>query len=303
MRVLKVGLSVVVALLASALVGSFVFADSESEIHEKATNAFAAIAKAETSIAEANTQVKSAKTSVEEILKLSEPKEEEPPVEEPPTEEEPPPPPVGTVIFKDEFNSIPASHKTGNGWYSQCNTGRMTDTAGVVRFEVRTGDVETDTGNPRCELSGGGPDLPNGGEVWVSAKLRWGPDDTAQPSWELVQQWHDDGCCSPSVALFRYGQDVRFINGVGSPVYWSGKSPQRGVWHTLTYRYIASTSSNGLVESWWDGVFQGKFTGKTLNSSSAYLKIGSHSSASRSGTSVVEYDKITIGTTKAIVEA
>lgn len=222
---------------------------------------------------------------------------EGPPVdpEEPPVE--------GEVLFRDDFNSIPAAHKSAGGWYSQCNTGRMSVVNGAVRMEVRTGENETDTGNPRCELSGGPSELREGQSYWIYDRLRVGSDDSGNPSWELWDQWHDGGPTgsqySPSVALFRYGADVRFINGKGSPVYWSGKAVERGTWHTLLYHYVLSTGSSGLVESWWDGVQQPTFTGKTSNTGQAYLKIGINSSNSRTGTSVVEHDRLVVATTKA----
>ena len=165
----------------------------------------------------------------------------------------------------------------------------MTAVNGVARFEVQAGDVEMDTGSPRCELSGGGPDLNQGDDVWVLDKFRWGADDTANPPWELVNQWHDGGAngsqFSPSLALFRYGTNVRLINGKGSPVYWNGGSVERGIWQTLVYHYVPSTGANGKVEAWWNGTKVADFAGKTLNTEDAYLKIGiNRSNSTASGT-------------------
>jgi hypothetical protein len=281
-----------------------------------------ALGRAKVGIGQAEVAVGEAKATVKKIhdRNVPPPPQEEPPVEEPPVEEppteEPPPPPTGTVLFRDDFNKIPAAHTVSGGWYAQCNPGRMsvvpiTSTNNAVRMEVRTGENETDTGNPRCELSGGPSELKagaNGGNgYWIYDRLRVSTSDTANPSWELWDQWHDGGPSgsqySPSVALFRYGSDVRFINGKGSPVYWSGKAIERGTWHTLVYHYILSTGTTGLVESWWDGVKQPTFTGKTSNTGQAYLKIGINSSNTRSGTSLVEHDKVVVATTKAAAES
>ncbi|HEY2715209.1 MAG TPA: hypothetical protein VGI73_03220, partial [Solirubrobacterales bacterium] len=191
---------------------------------------------------------------------VQEPPAEEPPVEEPPVEEPPaeePPagePPAGQVLFSDDFNSIPAPHASAGGWYLQCDPGRASVANGVARFEVQPGDIETDTGSPRCELSNGGPDLRAGDDVWVYDKFRWGADDTATPPWELVDQWHDGGPTggqfSPPLALFRYGNTIRLINGNGGPVYWQGPAVQRGVWQELLYHFQPSPT-NGHLEAWW----------------------------------------------------
>src|SRR5262249_38860657 len=141
--------------------------------------------------------------------------------------------------FSDDFNSIPAPHRSAGGWYSQCNPGRMSIVNGAARFEVRPTDIETDTSSPRCELSNGGPDLRAGDDVLVLDRLRVASDDSSMPPWELWDQWHDGGPSggnfSPPVALFRYGSGIRFINGKGTPVYWSGQAVVRGQWNTLLY--------------------------------------------------------------------
>jgi hypothetical protein len=240
---------------------------------------------------------------------VEEPPAEEPPVEEPPAEQEevpsePPSGPIGQLLFSDDFDSIPAAHGSAGGWYSQCNPGRMTDTGGVVRFEVQPTDIETDTGSPRCELSNGGPDLHAGDDVWVYDKFRWGVEDTANPPWELVDQWHDGGPTggqySPPVALFRYGQSIRLANGNGAPVYWQGPTVQRGVWQELLY-HLQPSPTDGHLEAWWNGVKVADFSGKLMNTESLYLKIGINRSKDTSdgGISVVEHDRLAIATTMA----
>jgi hypothetical protein len=242
---------------------------------------------------------------------VEEPPAEEPPAEEPPAEEPPvegEKPPAGQVLFSDDFNSIPAAHSSAGGWYLQCDAGRASVANGIARFEVRPTDIETDTGSPRCELSNGGPDLHAGDDVWVYDKFRWGADDTATPPWELVDQWHDGGPSggqySPPVALFRYGQSIRLANGNGSPVYWQGPAVQRGVWQELVY-HLQPSPTNGHLEAWWNGQKVADFSGKLMNTESLYLKIGINRSKDTSGggTSVVEHDRLVIGSSLASLMA
>jgi len=238
------------------------------------------------------------------------PRAEAPAPEAPPAEHEevPATTPAGQVIFSDDFNSIPAAHSSAGGWYLQCDSGRASVVNGVARFEVRPTDIETDTGSPRCELSNGGPELHAGDDVWVYDKFRWGAEDTATPPWELIDQWHDGGSTggqfSPPIALFRYGQNIRLSNGNGSPVYWQGPTVQRGAWQELIY-HLQPSPTNGHLEAWWNGQKVADFTGKLMNTSSLYLKIGINRSKDTSGggTSVVEHDRLVIATTKAAATA
>jgi hypothetical protein len=183
--------------------------------------------------------------------------------------------------------------------------------AGAARFEVRPGDVEPDTGSQRAEVTLAEPKFYEGAEIWVYDRVRWSPEDTADPSWEVVDQFHDGSAVpadpsdegSPAIALMRYGEQIRIANGKGTPVYWTGPIVEPGRWYELVY-HVRFSKTEGELEAFWDGVPVAHFVGPTMNSEYTYLKAGVYRAKETStGISVVEHDEIGVATSLAALEA
>jgi len=223
---------------------------------------------------------------------------EEPPAEEPPTE-----PADGKVLFVDKFKSLPQAHKSGGGWYNQSNPERSKVVTNGARFEIRQGDVESDTKLEMAELSG--QNYSAGSNLWICHEFMWPTDDSANPSWETVHEWHDadnnglDGASySPAVALFRYNGQLSFRNGKGSPSYWSGPQVTKGTWNQLLYRVLFDTKA-GEIEAYWNGQLVADFKGLTTNTGKSYLKLGCYRARGSSGTSATEHRKFAVATSRA----
>ena len=188
---------------------------------------------------------------------------------------------------------------------------RATISGGVARFEVRPGEYEPNTGSQRAEVSLSSPKFYEGSEVWVYDKVRWSTADTANPAWEVVDQFHDGSTIpgdpsangSPPIALMRYGQQIRITNGKGGPTYWVGPNVERGRWYELVYR-IKFSKTAGEVETFWNGTKVASFKGRTMNSEFTYFKAGVYRpTETSSGISVVEHDEIGFATTLEALEA
>ncbi len=211
------------------------------------------------------------------------------------------------MLFDSDFSSFA-------GWYVQAiktPEPRATIVNGAGRFEVRPGDVEPDTGSQRAEVTLANPKFYEGAEVWVYDKVRWSTADTANPGWEVVDQFHDGSAISgdpsangsPPIALMRYGQQIRICNGKGSPVYWTGPTVERGRWYELVYR-IKFSKTAGEVEAFWNGVPVAHFKGQTMNSEYTYMKAGVYrAKETLTGVSVVEHDEIGVATSLGALEA
>jgi hypothetical protein len=181
---------------------------------------------------------------------------------------------------------------------------RATIVNGAARFEVRPGEYEPDTGSQRAEVTLANPKFYEGADVWVYDKVRWSTADTANPAWEVVDQFHDGSAISgdpsangsPPIALMRYGQQIRITNGKGSPVYWNGPTVERGRWYELVY-HIKFSKTAGEVEAFWNGTKVASYKGPTMNSEYTYFKAGIYrAKETLTGISVVEHDEIGVAT-------
>jgi hypothetical protein len=178
----------------------------------------------------------------------------------------------------------------------------------AARFEVRDGDVEPDTGSERAELSG--PTFDEGDDLYIRNVIRIPSSNTYVAPWQIVEQLHEESWSgSPGMAVFLEPQPaLRIGAGDGSPVYWRSGTLQADRWYELTYRvYLSQDPRSGFVEVWLDGVPQQlsgggtRAYGQTIQAAQTYLKAGIYRSRSSTGTSIVEYDSIAVGTSLAAV--
>jgi len=170
-------------------------------------------------------------------------------------------------------------------------------------FEVHDGDVETETGSERAEVSG--PSFEEGQDLYVRDTIRVPSSSDSDTDWQLIQQLreHDWGG-SPGMAVFL--EDDRDLNigaGDSTPMYWEGPELQPDRWYDLVYRvHLSQDSDEGFVEVWLDGVPQEmlngdtRIYGPTIQRPRNYLKAGIYRSPSSTGTTVVEHDNIIVGT-------
>jgi Polysaccharide lyase len=221
----------------------------------------------------------------------------------------PPPAPAGTLLFNGNFD---AGFK---GWYVQSLSSRATlFTSGAfqgnqaARFEVRQGDVEPDTGSQRSEVSG--PTFKEGQDLYFRDAIRVPAANSFSVPWQIVQQLHEENWnSSPGVAVFLENDHaLRIGAGDGSPKFWQGPVLQSDRWYDLVYRVnLSQSSSTGFIEVWLDGVQQKlvngqtRIYGQTTQMPETYLKAGIYRSKTSTGTSIVEHDAITVGTSLASV--
>ena len=217
----------------------------------------------------------------------------------------------GSLLFNGDFD---AGFK---GWYVQSLSARATlFTNGAfqgnqaARFEVRQGDVEPDTGSQRSEVSG--PTFKEGQDLYFRDAFRIPAANTYDVPWQIIQQLHEeDWNGSPGIAVRLENNRVLEIGaGDGSPTFWRGPSLQTDRWYDLVYRVnLSQDSSVGFIEVWLDGVQQklvngqARVYGQTMQTDETYLKAGIYRSKSSTGTSIVEHDAISVGTSLAAVNA
>ncbi|MFL5897548.1 MAG: heparin lyase I family protein [Solirubrobacterales bacterium] len=206
---------------------------------------------------------------------------------------------------------------TFSGWHVQAAPGRLTlstkepyEGEANARFEVRTGDVEPETGSARAEVSG--PTFEEGQDLYVRDAIKIPTANTFSGPWQIIQQLHEnDWGGSPGIAVFLDSdRQIHLGAGDGTPRYWEGPQLERERWYDLVYRvHLSRSSAEGFIEVWLDGVQQTlvngdtRAYGQTIQTESTYLKVGIYRSSSSTGTSVVEHDEIVVGTTlESVIE-
>jgi hypothetical protein len=214
------------------------------------------------------------------------------------------------MLFNGDFDS------GFKGWYVQSLSSRVTllssafEGSQAARFEVRQGDVEPDTGSQRSEVSG--PTFDEGQDLYIRDAIRLPAANTYSVPWQIIQQLHEeDWSGSPGMAVMLDNKHALKLGaGDGSPTFWQGPVLQSDRWYDLVYRVnLSQSSSTGFVEVWLDGVQQKlangqtRIYGQTIQAAETYLKAGIYRSKSSSGTSIVEHDAITVGTSLASVMA
>jgi Polysaccharide lyase len=218
-------------------------------------------------------------------------------------------PPGGEVLFKATFNA------GFDGWYVQSLRRRATTRTAdpfegtrSARFEVRDGDVEPDTGSERSEASG--PTFNEGEDLYIRDAILVPPDNTYSGPWQIIQQLHEEGWSgSPGMAVFLDSRgSLKLGAGDGSPTFWRSPRLDEDYWYDLIYRVKLSRDPKlGFVEVWLDGTRQKlnngevRAYGKTIQAIEAYLKVGIYRSKASRGTSIVEHDDITVGTSLVAV--
>ena len=227
-----------------------------------------------------------------------------------PTPTPAPVPPAASpqVLFDGSFSS------GFTAWYVQSLKARATLAPGAGpsgeqagRFEVREGDVEPDTGSQRSEVVG-----PTFGEqdLYIHDAIRVPTGNTFSAPWQIIQQLHEDSSeNSPGVAVFlENDHSLRISSGDSSWGYWQGPKLQTGRWYDLDYRVnLSQDPGAGFVEVWLDGVpqqlvnGQTRVYGPTATAARTFFKAGIYRSKSSTGTSIVEHDDITIGSSLAAV--
>lgn len=230
------------------------------------------------------------------------------PAPEPEPTPAPTPEPSGAVLFDGGFDSGFGS------WYVQSLKSRATLFSGgafhgtAARFEVRQGDVEPDTGSQRSEVSG--PTFNEGQDLYIRDTIRVPSANTYFAPWQIIEQLHEeDWGGSPGMAIFLDNQRrLKLGAGDSSPMFWSGPQLQSDRWYDLVYRVKLSRDPDvGFVEVWLDGApqtlvnNQARIYGQTIQAAQTYIKAGIYRSKSSTGTSIVEHDEITVGTSYAAV--
>jgi hypothetical protein len=231
------------------------------------------------------------------------------PTPEPAPQPAPAPAPSGTVFFRGDFDS------GFKGWYVQSLTSRATlfssdafEGGQAARFEVRSGDVEPDTGSQRSEVSG--PIFKEGQDLYIRDAIRLPATNTYSAPWQIIQQLHEeDWSGSPGMAVFLdNNRALKLGAGDGSPTFWQSAPLQSNRWYDLVYRVKLSRDTKvGFVEVWLDGAQQSlangqtKIYGQTIQAAETYIKAGIYRSKSSTGTSVVEHDAIVVGSSLSAV--
>lgn len=218
----------------------------------------------------------------------------------------------GEILFRSDF-------ELGNftGWYVQSLRERATVFAGgafgsghAARFEVRDGDVEPDTGDERSEVSLSNPRFDEGQELYFRDTIRVPQGTSIGSSYQIIQQLHEeDWDGSPGVAVFlKPGPSIKIGSGDGDRTFLDTTPIQYDRWHDLVYRVkLSRDPAVGFMEVWLDGVpqqldnGQTRIYGETIQAARTYLKAGIYRGRSHTGTSVVEHDNLTVGTTLAAV--
>jgi hypothetical protein len=220
-----------------------------------------------------------------------------------------PQPAPSEILFRSDFEEGFA------GWHVQAPAGRaeLVDGASFAgatnaRFEVRDGDVEPETGSERAEVSG--PTFDAGQDLYFRDAIRVPSANTFRGPWQIIQQLHEtDWGGSPGIAVFLDSdRRIHLGAGDGSPTYWEGRKLDADRWYDLTYRvHLSQDPGEGFVEVWLDGVQQTlagggtRAYGQTIQTDHTYLKAGIYRSVASTGTSIVEHDKIVVGTSLTAV--
>ncbi len=213
------------------------------------------------------------------------------------------------ILFRGDFEA------GFDGWHVQSLAERATlfssgafQGGQAARFEVRDGDIEPETGSQRSEVSG--PTFSEGQDLYIRDAIRIPSGNTYEGPWQIIQQLHEeDWNDSPGVAVFLDSKrTLRLGPGDGSRTFWNSVPLQSNRWYDLIYRVnLSQSSSVGFVEVWLDGVQQSlaggqtRIYGQTMQMPETYLKAGIYRSRSSTGTSIVEHDAITVGTSYAAV--
>jgi hypothetical protein len=250
------------------------------------------------------------------------------PVEVPPVEVKPPaetPPVVTPPTEETGPGSAPAAEPTFAGDFDSSGFGEwrvlqsLTARTAIVgsspyqgdgdgRFEVREGDIEPKTGSPRTEVTG--PTFHEGADLYIGDAIRVPNGYSFEGPWQLVQQLHDFGegyGGSPGTAVFLENPlTLRLGPGDGTHTFWRSNRLEAERWYHLVYHVkLSRNPAEGFMEVWLDGAQQtlsnGQLReyGKTMESDEDYLKAGIYRSRLSTGTSIVEHDDITVGTTLA----
>jgi hypothetical protein len=172
------------------------------------------------------------------------------------------------------------------------------------RFEVRPGDVGSDSGN-RAEVTAPRPGgwFAEGQERWIRQAV-YVPSQTLERRWRQVTQYSANGVGSPAVALFLVGGtrprfEVR--HGDSSTTDWVGPTLRFDRWYDIAvHMRYSSNRSSGFIEIYLDGVRQ-KLTNRrtrryrtTREHGKAYLKVGLYRDAAHSTTNVVYHDNVRV---------
>jgi hypothetical protein len=221
------------------------------------------------------------------------------------------PPEDPEILFNGDFDS------GFGGWHVQSLSDRATLVSSgafqgsqAARFEVRQGDVEPETGSQRSEVSG--PTFDEGEDLYIRDAIRVPSSNTYSTPWQIIEQLHEaNWSSSPGMALFLDDQHTLWLgSGDGHRLFWQGPELQLDRWYDLVYRVnLSQNPSAGFVEVWLDGVpqtlvnGQTRAYGQTILAPQTYLKAGIYRSPSSTGTSIVEHDAITVGTSYAAVTA
>jgi Polysaccharide lyase len=213
----------------------------------------------------------------------------------------------GEILFRSDFEI-----GTFAGWYVQSIDERATIVSGgafgsrhAARFEVRDGDVEPDTGDERSEVSLSNPRFDEGQELYFRDTIRVPSGTSIGSSYQIIQQLHEeDWDGSPGVAVFlKPGPSLKIASGDGDRVFLDTTPIQHDRWYDLVYRVkLSRDPAVGFMEVWLDGVPQQLDNGQTriyqetIQAARTYLKAGIYRGRSHTGTSVVEHDNLTVGT-------
>lgn len=172
-----------------------------------------------------------------------------------------------------------------------------------IRFEVRDGDVEPETGSERCEVVG--PSLPDDEERWFRQAI-YVPSEADPPnSWEIISQWYSNYGGSPPLALFNdTGSPMRWSlrHGDSSKTYWRSGNLARDRWHEIVVGvFLSQDRSRGWVEVWLDGRRETlengetRMYGQTRGATRGAFKTGIYRDPDSTGKSIQYLDDFSVG--------
>jgi hypothetical protein len=199
------------------------------------------------------------------------------------------------------FLNIGVSKQTSTSYGITTTTSPVYQGIKSARFELRSGDPETN-GGTRAELSF---PLATSLNRWYSyalyapsAQYKYDDDD------EVLSQWHQGGGETPALCI-RVREDRLYIRILGT---WVDLGVfEKDKWQAYVMHIIHSSGSDGLIEFWRNGVKIMNRTGPNMYSLSdddfhyPYLKMGIYksdwngSSTTSTSVRVLYYDDIKIG--------
>lgn len=144
--------------------------------------------------------------------------------------------------------------------------------AKVIKYDLRSTDAVVSS-SKRAEFQTN-TDVPQESEAWYGWKWWMEKYDTDNGA-ESIWQAHDNDGTTPPLSIQVQSGRMRVMRSFTSGNLPTDIAPVvTGQWVSIVMHVIWSTSNNGLVEIWKDGVKQAPIKGRTNSTGGSYVKIG-----------------------------